>query len=62
MKYVMMIYQGPTPALPGSDRWKALPEGQQKAIYADCAEISKAAGVTPGATTRTARRGEDRAG
>ena len=48
MKYVLMIYQGPTPTLPGSDRWKALPEAEQKAIYTDYAEISKAPGVAPG--------------
>lgn len=48
MKYVLMIYQGPTPTLPGSDRWKALSEAEQKAIYADYAEISKAAGTAPG--------------
>jgi hypothetical protein len=34
--------------LPGSDRWKALPEAEQEAIYADYVEISKAAGVAPG--------------
>jgi hypothetical protein len=48
MKYVLLIYQGPTPTLPGSDRWKALPEAEQKAIYTDYAQINKAAGVTPG--------------
>jgi hypothetical protein len=48
MKYVLLIYQGPTPTLPGSDRWKALPEVEQKAIYSDYAEITKTAGVTPG--------------
>jgi len=48
MKYVLLIYQGPTPPLPGSDRWKALPEAEQKAIYADYQEITKATGVTPG--------------
>jgi hypothetical protein len=48
MKYVLMIYQGPTPTLPGSDRWRALPEAEQKAIYADYAATSNAAGVTPG--------------
>jgi hypothetical protein len=47
MKFVLLIYQGTTP-LPGSDRWKALSEAEQKAIYSDYAEISKAAGVTPG--------------
>ena len=48
MKYVLMIYQGPTPTLPGSDRWKALPEAEQKAIYADYAATTNAPGVTPG--------------
>ena len=46
-KFVLLIYQGTTP-LPGSDRWKALSEGEQKAVYADYAELNKAAGVTPG--------------
>ena len=48
MQYVLMIYQGPTPTLPGSDRWKALPEAEQKAIYADYAATNNAAGITPG--------------
>jgi len=47
MKFVMLIYQGTTP-LPGSDAWKALPEAEQKSIYADYAAITKAPGVTPG--------------
>jgi hypothetical protein len=46
-KFVLLIYQGTTP-LPGSDRWKALSEAEQKAVYADYAELNKAAGVTPG--------------
>jgi hypothetical protein len=44
----MLIYQGPTPLLPGTDRWKALPEAEQKAIYADYQELGKTLGVTPG--------------
>lgn len=48
MKYVMLIYQGPAPTLPGSDRWKALPEAEQKQIYVDYAEVTKTTGVTPG--------------
>jgi hypothetical protein len=48
MKYVLMIYQGLTPTLPGSDRWKALPEAEQKAIYADYAATTNATGVTQG--------------
>ncbi len=47
MKYVLLIYQGTAP-LPGSERWKALPAAEQKAIYADYAEINKAPGVAPG--------------
>ena len=31
MKFVSLVYQGSTP-LPGSDRWKALAEAEQKAI------------------------------
>lgn len=47
MKFVMLIYQGTTP-LPGSDAWKTLPAGEQKAIYADYEALNKAPGVTPG--------------
>jgi hypothetical protein len=47
MKFVMIIYQGTSP-LPGSDSWKALPEVEQKAIYADYARTNKSPGVTPG--------------
>ena len=47
MKFVLLVYQGTTP-LPGSERWNALSEAEQKQIYADYAEVSKAPGVTPG--------------
>jgi hypothetical protein len=47
MKYVLLIYQGKTP-LPGSDGWKALPEAQQKQIYADYQGLAQTPGVTPG--------------
>ena len=47
MKFVLLVYQGATP-LPGSDRWQGLSEAEQKAIYADYAELNKTAGVTPG--------------
>jgi hypothetical protein len=47
MKFVMLVYQGSTP-LPGSDRWQALPEAEQKAIYADYAELNNTEGVAPG--------------
>ena len=48
MKYVLLIFHGPTPPLPGSDRWKALPEAEQKAIYAEYAELNKTPGLMPG--------------
>lgn len=48
MQFMLMIYQGPTPTLPGSDRWKALPESEQKAIYADYGELNKTEGIVPG--------------
>jgi hypothetical protein len=47
MKFVLLVYQGSTP-LPGSDRWQALPEAEQKAVYADYAELNKTEGVTVG--------------
>src|SRR5262249_6987839 len=47
MKFVLLIYQGSTP-LPGSDRWQALPESEQKAIYTEYAEINKTEGLTGG--------------
>ena len=47
MKYVLLIYQGTTP-LPGSDRWKSMPEAEQKAVYADYAVVNKMAGVSTG--------------
>jgi len=47
MKFVLMIYQGTTP-LPGSDRWNSLSESEQKAIYADYAELNKAEGFSSG--------------
>jgi hypothetical protein len=47
MKFVLLVYQGTTP-LPGSDRWQTLSEAEQKAIYADYAELNKTEGVSPG--------------
>jgi hypothetical protein len=47
MKYVLLVYQGSTP-LPGSDRWQALSEAEQKAIYTDYAELNNAEGITAG--------------
>lgn len=47
MQFVLMVYQGTTP-LPGSDRWQALSEAEQKAIYADYGELNKTEGVAAG--------------
>ena len=47
MKFVLLVYQGSTP-LPGSDRWQNLSKAEQKAIYADYAELNKTEGVAPG--------------
>ena len=47
MKYVLLVFQGTTP-LPGTDRWKALPEAEQKRIYADYAALNQTPGMTPG--------------
>ena len=47
MEYLMLIYQGTTP-LPGTDAWEALPEKEQKAIYADYGRLNQTEGVTPG--------------
>ena len=47
MKFVFLVYQGSTP-LPGSDRWNALSEAEQKKIYADYAELNKTEGISQG--------------
>ena len=47
MQYVALIYQGTTP-LPGTPAWDALPEEEQKAVYADYAALNQTSGVTPG--------------
>jgi hypothetical protein len=47
MKYVLLVFQGSTP-LPGSDRWQALSPAEQKAIYAEYAELNKTEGLTAG--------------
>src|SRR6516162_8105301 len=43
MKYIMLIYQGPA-----LERQAALPEADQKQIYADYQGINQTSGVTPG--------------
>jgi hypothetical protein len=45
MEFVVIIYHGDSP-LPGSPAWKSLPSNEQKAIYADYAELNKDPRVT----------------
>ncbi len=45
MQFVLVIYHGNFP-LPGSAAWNALPEAEQKSIYADYAELNKTEGIT----------------
>jgi hypothetical protein len=47
MKFVLVVYQGSTP-IPSTDRWNALSEAEQKAIYAEYAELNKTEGLAPG--------------
>jgi len=50
MQFVLLIYHGSTP-LPGSAAWNALPEAEQKSMYAEYAELNKTKGVTAGLPT-----------
>jgi hypothetical protein len=47
VQYVMLIYQGTTP-LPGTEEWDALPEEEQKRIYADYGAINENPSVSGG--------------
>ena len=47
MKFVLLIYQGTTP-LPGSDRWKAMSDEEQKKIYSAYAEFNRTPNMIPG--------------
>jgi hypothetical protein len=47
MKFVLLVYQGTTP-LPDSERWAALSQAEQTAIYADYAQLNRTEGVEPG--------------
>ena len=57
MKYVMLIYQGTA-----LERQAALPEEEQKQVYADYQGINQTPGVTPGAADGPARERDHRAG
>ena len=47
MQYVLLVYRGDTPAN-GSDAWNALPEDEQKHIYAGYKALLDTEGVTAG--------------
>ena len=47
MKFVLLVYQGSTPQ-PASEGWQKLSEAEQKAIYAEYAELNKTEGLAPG--------------
>ena len=47
MQYVVLIYQGSTP-LPGSAEWEAMPEDEQKQVYADYGKMNSHPGITGG--------------
>ena len=48
MKYMLLIYQGDTPTPQDPEAWAALPEDEQKRVYADYQAINATPGVTPG--------------
>ena len=45
MQFVLVVYHGTSP-LPGSTAWQALPEAEQRAIYAQYADVNQATGNT----------------
>jgi hypothetical protein len=47
MKFVLLVYQGSAP-VPASERWQALSEAEQKAIYAEYAALNRTEGLAPG--------------
>ena len=48
MKYLLLIHQGDTPTPRDPDAWAALPEDEQRQIFADYGAINQTPGVTPG--------------
>ena len=48
MKYVLLVYHGPNPTVPGSERWNALSPAEQKAIYTDYTKVNETPGNTGG--------------
>lgn len=47
-KFVLLIFQGPTPPIPGTESWNALSEAEKKSIYADYAAFNNTPGVSDG--------------
>jgi hypothetical protein len=48
MKYMLLIHQGTTPTPRDPEAWAALPEDDQKAIFAAYKQLNETPGVTPG--------------
>jgi len=48
MPYVMLIFHGAPPPLPGTPAWQALSEDEQKAVYAEYGALNAIPGLTPG--------------
>jgi hypothetical protein len=48
MTFVLLVYHGPTPAIPGSERWNTLSDSERKDIYAEYAVLNNAEGVHSG--------------
>jgi hypothetical protein len=48
MKYMLLIHQGSAPTPRSPEQWERLPEGEQKAVYADYQAINQTPGVSPG--------------
>jgi hypothetical protein len=47
MKYMLLINHGTTP-IPGTREWDAIPEEEQRQIYADWKALNETPGFTPG--------------
>ena len=48
MKYMLLIHQADTPTPRDPEAWAALPEEEQRAVFADYQAINETPGVTPG--------------
>ncbi len=64
MKYMLLIHQADAPTPRDPEAWAALPEEEQKAVFADYQALNQTPGVTPGVqmddpSTATTVRVED---